>query len=62
MATENEQDGTLTVENAMDVLIVLLYAPGKTGTSEPINGITRLQKLMFLIKSRVALEDLVDQA
>jgi uncharacterized protein YwgA len=31
-------------------LMLLLYAPGATGqTNEPVEGITRLQKLMFLL-------------
>ncbi len=33
-----------------DLLLVLLYAPGKSRrTGEPVEGITRLQKLIFLL-------------
>ena len=40
----------LRVENSLDLLLVLLYAPGSTGRAgEPINGITRFQKLVFLL-------------
>ena len=41
---------SLRVENSMDLLITLLYAPGKTCVAEPVEGITRLQKLMFLLQ------------
>ncbi len=38
------------IEAGIDVLLVLLYAPGISGkTSEPMCGITRLQKLLFLL-------------
>lgn len=41
----------LKVETSLDLLIVLLYAPGSTGRfAESICGITRLQKLVFLLK------------
>lgn len=41
----------LSVENSLDLLLVLLYAPGRSGKAgEPIEGITRLQKLMFLLQ------------
>lgn len=38
------------IESGVDVLIALLYAPGATDqVAEPIMGITRLQKLLFLL-------------
>jgi uncharacterized protein len=38
------------IESGVDVLIALLYAPGTSGKiNEPIKGITRLQKLLFLL-------------
>ena len=41
----------LRIENSLDILLVLLYAPGRSSkTGEPIEGITRLQKLMFLLQ------------
>lgn len=43
---------SLRVENSMDLLITLLYVPGKKGNAEPIEGITRLQKLMFLLQQQ----------
>ena len=40
----------LKPESGIEVLIVLLYAPGAKGeVNEPIPGITRLDKLMFLL-------------
>lgn len=43
-------DNVLSVESSLDLLLVLLYAPGASGVpGEPIDGITRLQKLMFLL-------------
>lgn len=45
------QSDELKVENSMDLLLVLLYAPSKNGQyGEPIEGITRLQKLFFLLQ------------
>jgi uncharacterized protein len=39
-----------SIETGVDVLIVLLYAPGiSRKVGEPIKGITRLQKLLFLL-------------
>ena len=40
----------MSVDSGMDVLLLLLYAKGETGkVNEPIRGITRLEKLMFLL-------------
>jgi|HubBroStandDraft_1064217.scaffolds.fasta_scaffold78529_1 hypothetical protein len=38
------------IESGVDVLMVLLYAPGLKGKpGEPVRGTTRLQKLLFLL-------------
>jgi hypothetical protein len=38
------------IEVGIDVVLALLYAPGVTGEiGEPVRGITRLQKLLFLL-------------
>lgn len=38
------------IESGLDVLLALLFAPGASGTiAEPVFGITRLQKLLFLL-------------
>jgi uncharacterized protein len=38
------------IESGVDVLLALLYAPGLRGKpGEPVRGITRLQKLLFLL-------------
>jgi hypothetical protein len=39
----------IKVENAADLVLVLLHAPGSE-ECEPVDGITRLQKLMFLLQ------------
>jgi uncharacterized protein len=53
MATSNEQteDTSQTpIESGLDVLLALLYVPGSTGQpAEVVRGITRLQKLLFLL-------------
>lgn len=55
--------GPLKVENSLDLIIVLLYAPGSTGKlAEPIAGITRLQKLVFLLKQGEGPEAVVESA
>ncbi len=55
--------GPLKVENSLDLIIVLLYAPGSTGkVAEPIAGITRLQKLVFLLKQGEGPEAVVESA
>jgi predicted DNA binding CopG/RHH family protein/uncharacterized protein YwgA len=38
-----------------DVMVLLLHTPGKQGTAA-VHGITRLQKLLFVIEQRVAAE------
>ncbi|MDP8238934.1 MAG: hypothetical protein P9X24_07580 [Candidatus Hatepunaea meridiana] len=55
---------TLNVENPMDLLLVLLYAPQdeSSGESQPIEGITRLQKLMFLLQKGKGPKSIVKQA
>ena len=38
------------IETGLDVVLALLYAPGtEGGEGEPVRGITRLQKLLFLL-------------
>ena len=41
----------IAIESFTDLLIALLYAPGRTGAAnEPIEGRTRIQKLLFLLQ------------
>lgn len=48
----DKSSSRLPVEDATDLLILLLYAPGASGElAEPIDGITRLQKLVFLLQT-----------
>lgn len=54
---------SVRVEDAMDLLLILLYARGKNGTdAEPIEGITRLQKLLFLLQQGVGPKQLIKEA
>lgn len=53
---------TMRIENSMDLLLVLLFSPGKKGDAEPIEGITRLQKLMFLLQKGKGPAEVVEQA
>jgi hypothetical protein len=42
---------TTKIDNRRDILLLLLYAPGKSGAiNEPIIGRTRLVKMLFLFK------------
>jgi hypothetical protein len=62
MAPKKESE-PLGIENSTDLLIVLLYAPGKSGKpNDPIDGITRLQKLMFLLQQGEGPKQLVSDA
>ena len=63
MGQPDRQSEPLRVESAMDWLLILLYAPGKSGMdAEPIEGITRLQKLLFLLQQGIGPKDLVKEA
>jgi uncharacterized protein YwgA len=54
---------TLKVENSLDLLLVLLFAPShKRKECEPIEGITRLQKLIFLLNQGKGPNSLVEIA
>jgi len=45
-----QTDPANPIENGLDVVLALLYARGATGEQcEPVRGITRLQKLLFLL-------------
>lgn len=51
---------TFKVENSLDLLLVLLFAPShKRKGCEPIEGITRLQKLIFLLSQGKGPDSLV---
>lgn len=63
MAEAVRQPDPLAVENSLDLILVLLYAPGADGQpGEPINGITRLQKLVFLLNQGEGPETVVAAA
>lgn len=54
---------TLPLEDATDLLLALLYAPGASDSlAEPIEGRTRMQKLMFLLHQDVGPKQLVQEA
>ena len=61
--TDGLESQPLTLESSLDLLLVLLYAPGTSGTpAEPIDGITRLQKLIFLLNQGKGPASVVAQA
>jgi hypothetical protein len=50
MAMTQNNNPSNPIETGIDVLLALLYAHETTGlTAEPVRGITRLQKLLFLL-------------
>ena len=60
---EQSNETPIPVENGTDLLIALLYGPGKTTREgEPITGATRLQKLFFLLREGEGPKKLVEQA
>lgn len=55
-------DENWNLQSALDVLIVLLYAKGSSGEiSEPIEGITRLDKVMYLLSKSPEFENIVNR-
>ena len=49
-------------ESALDVLVVLLYEKGSEGrVGEPIEGITRLDKIMYLLSESPEFREIVDK-
>jgi uncharacterized protein YwgA len=59
----NAKRRPLLLETSLDLMLALLYAPGKVSTpGEPIDGITRLQKFLFLLKQGTGPKTLVAQA
>lgn len=56
-------DGRLALESALDVLLVLLYSEGQEGkVGEPIEGITRLDKLMYLLSNSPEFKDIIKKS
>ena len=50
MTSASNETSASPVETGLDVVLLLLYAPGTSGgPCEPVRGITRLQKLLFLL-------------
>ncbi len=50
MTTPRDERAASPIETGLDVVLSLLYAPGTSSVvGEPIRGITRLQKLLFLL-------------
>lgn len=65
MASPNEKTSTnwSGIEDSTDLLLALLYAPGDSSeVGEPIEGRTRIQKLMFLLQHMEDDEELMDKA
>jgi uncharacterized protein YwgA len=52
----------MTVKSAADLMVLLLYARGYTGKlNEEIRGITRLEKLMYLLLKEGSFEKILSQ-
>ena len=48
----------MSIESGADLIIALLCSPGKSGKSgEEVRGITRLEKLLFLLMREGGFED-----
>jgi len=62
MKAQPSEGPPVPIENGLDVVLALLYAPGTSGKmAEPVCGITRLQKLLFLLwKEGAFFEDMPD--
>ncbi len=57
------EQSSLKIENSLDLLLTLLYSPGhRNEIGEPVEGITRLQKLLFLLQQDVGPKQLVKEA
>lgn len=49
------------LEDRKDLILGLLHAPGKKGDNEPINGITHMEKLVFLARNWEVLRPWVEK-
>lgn len=59
---QQNQGECWNLESALDVLIVLLYSKGPEGsTGEPIEGITRLDKIMYLLSKSPEFQGVVNK-
>ena len=59
---EKNQENPWNLESGLDVLLLLLYAEGPSGKAgEPIEGITRLDKIMFLLSQSKEFSKFVDK-
>lgn len=55
-------DEAWDLKSALDVLVVLLYAKGSEGrVGEPIEGITRLDKIMYLLSESPEFKEIVNK-
>jgi len=62
MTSASNENPASPIETGLDVVLALLYAPGTSGRKgEPVRGVTRLQKLLFLLwKEGAFYEDIPD--
>jgi hypothetical protein len=62
MAMNNNKENSWNLESGLDVLMLLLYAEGASGkVGEPIEGITRLDKLMYLLSESKEFSPIVNE-
>lgn len=60
--TAEEKSDTWKPESALDILIVLLYSEDSEGNfNEPIDGITRLDKIMFLLSETQEFQKIIEK-
>lgn len=60
--TTEPREDSWSPESALDILISLLYAEGIHGDrAEPIEGITRLDKMLFLLSEDDDFKDIIEQ-
>ena len=61
-ASKKTDEESWEPESALDILLALLFAEGKNGIcGEPIEGITRLDKLMFLLSKDRNFTDIINK-
>lgn len=52
----------IEITSGADVLLALLYAPGKNGICEEIRGNTRLMKLMYILEKETDLKEIISRS
>jgi hypothetical protein len=62
MVAAKKQENSWNIESGLDVLMLLLYSEGTTGKiGEPLEGITRLDKIMYLLSQSKEFSSIVQE-